>query len=142
MKVKSDTVIDRLRQNLYHERKRRGLTQKDLGILLGLTQTGYGSFERGRTTLRGRQLDKAFDLAKQWEGEREDSRRAPSPNDSSLVICETVCPSCGTLVPGPSQGMSICGRCGESLLRKCVQCDHSTVEHTARYCSHCGVALS
>jgi len=138
---KADTVIEQLRQRLHYDRKRRGLTQKDVGEILGLTQTGYGSFERGRTTLRGKQLDQAFELVKQWEQESAANAPDPARTDPATVICDTPCPGCGAVVPGPSQGMAICGRCGENLSRKCAHCNRFTREVHARYCSACGNVL-
>lgn len=145
-------IIQHLRFALEQMRKEKGLSQKKLGAILGIGQTGYSSFERGRTILRGKSLEKAFQVVEEWS-EYNSSIQKPSPilpdanshcEDTKVptVLCDAYCSKCNSFVPGANQGMLFCGCCGTLIVLICHKCGHRNTDSDARFCSRCGVPLA
>ena len=120
--------LERLRKELILIRKRHNLSQEDMGRILGLGQTGYGSYERGRTDLCHIALDRAIEFLEE--------RR-----EMAVLGRQVECPKCKKLTVHPMHGGVHCVKCGHRLVKRCPKCDTTETDDKAKFCRHCGGKL-
>ena len=63
----------------------------------------------------------------------------PAPSEETCEeLAHAVCSTCHQRVPGPRQGYTWCGQCGQQLARRCAACGYCETPISAPRCARCG----
>lgn len=130
--------ITQLRQSTKTYRRARGLTQADLGRVLGISDSAVSNWEKGKSTLSAQSLMVLSGLIEEWIPLSPDNQRTAATHH----VTTAKCPGCHEVTPITYDGRRLwhCGFCGHELGTLCTQC--STVNPpAARYCYDCGAAI-
>lgn len=134
------------RENFVAERKRRGMTQEDVGRLLGCSRMSITNWETGRIAQPRTILARAIeDLLREWltvSAEESEPGVTAVAEEPAFYVPAVLCPHCRARVPGPIQKARCCLNCGHRFApRRCARCGHVVVSVEAVYCEGCGGAL-
>lgn len=95
-------------------RESKGYTQEEAARIIGVSKPSISEFENDPDRMpRGDALDRLMEVVEDWR----DSVAEETPQYTAMAM--VICPTCGEPTPGPSEGMSFCGHCGEALGYQC-----------------------
>ena len=130
-----------LGEYVQRQRRRRGLTQKEVAAKADIHPQSLGKLERGRTHQLNHKTRQGLAYALQVPADYLDAVCKGVPIEASKAL--NFCPRCWTpgTLPDPmwlDLRSTFCFACGTQLRHECVSCQQPITSLKHRFCPFCG----